>query len=363
MGTGGGVDDDPGAAVAADSAVESLIPIVGRIVRARVADPAVAEDLVQETLANVLAKADGVAPAMLEPYAIAAARNVVKSMWIDRDRQRRNQHRVLQVDTTADVDEDMLRHADVEAVSGALARLTEEERAVLLAHEIAGQGTKSLGAEQGRSAGAVAAELNRTRARLRVEYLLLLHHADPPTERCRPVLLSLSAADRRRQSELGAARHLLECELCSRLSQPLLQRGQSRTDELRVPVECDADIVSARKAARELAGRIGFSATDITVIATAISEISRNIVRFADRGEVRLEVLDQPRPGLKVVARDAGPGIDDLERAMAVGYSTYHGLGLGLPGARRLMDEFEVISQPGRGTTVVMTKWRWREHR
>ena len=101
----------------------------------------------------------------------------------------------------------------------------------------------------------------------------------------------------------------------------------------------------------------------MTVIATAVSEISRNIVRFAEYGEIFLELLDEPRPGLRVVARDVGPGISDLDSAMSVGYSTYSGLGLGLPGARRLMDEFEVSSEPGRGTTVTMTKWQQKERR
>ena len=81
-------------------------------------------------------------------------------------------------------------------------------------------------------------------------------------------------------------------------------------------------------------------------------------MRFAERGEVFLELLDTPRPGLRVVARDTGPGIADVDRAMTDGYSTYHGLGLGLPGARRLMDEFEVTTERGRGTTITMTKWR-----
>jgi len=141
----------------------------------------------------------------------------------------------------------------------------------------------------------------------------------------------------------------------------LLGRGQPRDNEMRIKIKSDADIVTARKGARELAARLEFSATEMTVIATAVSEISRNIVRFAGRGEIYLELLDEPRPGLRVVARDAGPGIEDLNQAMTVGYSTYSGLGLGLPGARRLMDEFEVISEPGQGTTVTMTKWRWRE--
>ncbi len=94
------------------------------------------------------------------------------------------------------------------------------------------------------------------------------------------------------------------------------------------------------------------------MIATAVSEIARNIVRFADAGEIVVELLEEPRRGVRVVARDTGRASRTSSAALADGYSTYHGLGLGLPGARRLMDEFAVISEPGRGTTVTMTKWR-----
>ncbi|MFL5531901.1 MAG: anti-sigma regulatory factor [Gemmatimonadales bacterium] len=137
-----------------------------------------------------------------------------------------------------------------------------------------------------------------------------------------------------------------------------MQRAQGADTETRVPINGDPDIVVARKTVRELASRLTFSATDLTVIATAVSEIARNIVRFAGRGEITVELLDQPRPGVRVVARDAGPGIADIERALTDGYSTYRGLGLGLPGARRLMDEFSVVSEVNRGTTVTMTKWQ-----
>ena len=334
------------------------MPIIGRIIRAKVPDPTVAEDLVQETLVKVLAKKHRIAPGMLEPYAIVTARNVVRSFWVERDRHRRNQHRILEVAAVESPDEQFLKGVDARAISEALARLSERERAALLAHEVSGQDTKSIGAHLGLTAGAVAAQLNRSRARLRVEYLLALHHVDPPTDRCRPVLLALSAADRRRQSEVGAPRHLLECESCAMLSGPLMERGQPRDNEMRIKIESDADIVLARKGARQLAARLNFTATEMTVVATAVSEISRNIVRFAERGEVFLELLDAPRPGLRVVARDTGPGIADVDRAMTDGYSTYRGLGLGLPGARRLMDEFDVATERGRGTTITMTKWR-----
>ncbi|HEY8621026.1 MAG TPA: anti-sigma regulatory factor, partial [Dermatophilaceae bacterium] len=160
------------------------------------------------------------------------------------------------------------------------------------------------------------------------------------------------------QREVDAARHMLECELCARLSQPLMDRGQQRDDEVRIAIRTDADIVAARQAARQLAARLGFSRTDLTILATAVSEVARNIVRFAGAGEVVIELIDGPRQGVQIVARDAGPGILDVDLALTDGYSTYDGLGLGLPGARRLMDEFAVASEPGRGTTVTMTKWR-----
>jgi RNA polymerase sigma factor (sigma-70 family) len=332
--------------------------MVRRIVAARVTDDATADDLVQETLARVLAAMPRVGPGMLEPYAIVTAKNVVASLWREQDRHRRNQHRVLDLGHPDAVDEGLLAREERAAVGQALARLSDREREALLAHEVHGRDTRSLAGDLGSTAGAVAAQLNRSRARLRVEYLLAMEQTEPATDRCRPVLLALSSGDRRRQREVDAGRHLLECELCARLSQPLLERGQPRDDEMRVGIHSDGDIVAARQAARELAARVGFSRTDLTLIATAVSEIARNIVRFAGDGEIVVEIVDQPRPGVRVVARDTGPGIADVEQALTDGYSTYAGLGLGLPGARRLMDEFAIASEIGRGTTVTMTKWR-----
>jgi anti-sigma regulatory factor (Ser/Thr protein kinase) len=286
---------------------------------------------------------------------------VVASMWREQDRHRRHQHRVVDLRPPEAPDEDLLAEEDRTAMAEALTRLSDRERTTLLAHEVSGQDTSSLAAELGSTAGAVAAQLNRARARLRVEYLLALDHVEPPTERCRPVLLAISGGDRRRQREVDAARHLLECALCGRLSEPLMSRGRGREDEVRVPVRTDADVVAARQAARDLASRLDFSPTELTEIATAVSEVVRNIVRFADFGEVLVELLDAPRRGIRLTARDSGPGIPDVQQALRDGYSTYHGLGLGLPGARRLMDEFAVVSEQGRGTTVTMIKWRGSE--
>jgi serine/threonine-protein kinase RsbT len=111
-------------------------------------------------------------------------------------------------------------------------------------------------------------------------------------------------------------------------------------DATQVVIAHDGDIVEARPKGRELAQRIGFSSSELTIIATAISEIARNIVVYADHGEISLSVAGNGgRRGIVVVARDDGPGIPDIERAMRDGYSTDNSLGLGLLGARRLMDD------------------------
>ena len=129
--------------------------------------------------------------------------------------------------------------------------------------------------------------------------------------------------------------------------------------ELRLAITSDADVIAARQRGRELAAQHGFTAGDQTVIAVAISEIARNIVRYAKAGEVVLRTINSAnRMGIVVIARDQGPGIRDVELALQDGYSTSGGLGLGLPGARRLVDEFDITSEVGKGTTVTMKKWR-----
>lgn len=129
-----------------------------------------------------------------------------------------------------------------------------------------------------------------------------------------------------------------------------------------IPITADADIVTARGRGRALAGRLGFSRTDATLIATAISEIARNILHHAGSGQVEItEEADTQRVAIVVVARDNGPGIADVDRALSEGYATSNGLGLGLPGARRLMDDFVVDTEVGHGTTITMRKWRERD--
>jgi serine/threonine-protein kinase RsbT len=125
-----------------------------------------------------------------------------------------------------------------------------------------------------------------------------------------------------------------------------------------VPIASDVDIVEARMVSRSLAKYIGFDSADQVMIATAVSEVARNIVEYAKSGKVILSVIqDRSRRGLEVVARDEGPGIADVPQAMTDGFSTSRGLGLGLPGSRRLMDEFLLESKVRQGTTVTMRKW------
>jgi RNA polymerase sigma factor (sigma-70 family) len=341
--------------------VLELAPLLRRVIAARVRDGQVVDDLVQETLTRVMAARQRLEPRTLAPYAVVTARNLVTSQATREDRGRRHAHRLIDLREPMLPEEETLRREERQAITTALARLPEQDREALVAHEVEGMDTATLAASRDSTPGAVAAQLSRARAKLRVEYLFELEQAEPPTARCRPVLLALSAGDRRRQRDLDAGGHLLACAWCARLSEPLLDRRRTASvaGEVRIPVKTDADVVTARKQGRELAAQAGFSATELTIIATAISEIARNIVMFAERGELVVSLVgENSRQGVTVVARDSGPGIPDLERALQDGYSGYGGMGLGLPGSRRLMDEFEITSEVDRGTTVTMTKWR-----
>lgn len=126
-----------------------------------------------------------------------------------------------------------------------------------------------------------------------------------------------------------------------------------------MPIRSEYDLVPARQQGRELAESLGFSSSEATLVATAISELARNIVNYAVRGEIVLRrIQERSRSGITVIARDAGPGIANVKLAMQEGYSTSGGLGIGLPGVRRIMDEFHIETEPGAGTTVTASKWR-----
>ena len=130
----------------------------------------------------------------------------------------------------------------------------------------------------------------------------------------------------------------------------------SLAGELRI--ESESDLVTARRVVRDAATTVGFGITDVTRIVTAASELTRNIYQYAGSGVMRWRpVTAEARAGLELTFEDSGPGIANLAKAMEPGFSTSRGLGLGLPGAKRLMDEMTVHSQPGKGTTVEARKW------
>ena len=133
---------------------------------------------------------------------------------------------------------------------------------------------------------------------------------------------------------------------------------RSTPTETQTAIRSSNDIVTARQHARATASGIGFNAADVTLIAAALCEVARNIVDHATHGELAIKVVAKNgRRGIQIIACDQGPGIADVDQAMRYGCSTRRGIGMGLPGARWLMDEFAVVSARGRGTMVTMTKW------
>jgi serine/threonine-protein kinase RsbT len=134
------------------------------------------------------------------------------------------------------------------------------------------------------------------------------------------------------------------------------------TTEHRVPIAGEDGIVAARQQAREVARSLGFGMVDQSRVATAVSELARNVVRYATegRGEAYIRQLTSStgRVGIEIVVKDDGPGIADVELALRAGFTSGPGMGMGLPGTRRLMDEMEIETGLGRGTTVVIRKWR-----
>src|SRR4051794_31552877 len=247
-------------------------------------DANLVDDLVQETLARIMGARARLEPEALVPYAIVTARNLIASHLERQDRDRRKAHLLADPGGTATPEDEVLVGERRSLLGEALQRLPERERDLLVAHEVEGTDTATLAAGRNSTPGAIAAQLSRSRAKLRVEVLTAQAGA-PPTEACRPVLIALSSGERRRQRQLDVAGHLLECDYCSALGPALLDRrsaGQSGEDgEVRVRVVRDADVVTARQRGREVAARTGFSPIDATLVATVISELARNIVQFA----------------------------------------------------------------------------------
>jgi RNA polymerase sigma factor (sigma-70 family) len=204
-----------------------LEPMLRRVVGARVRDPDTVDDLVQEALARVIAVRGRLDDEAVAPYAIVTARNLVTSLAREEERSRRHRPRLIDPSEPERPEDAALRREEAAAVEAALAGLPDHEREAVVAHEVEGVDTATLAGARQSTPGAVGTQLARTRARLRLDYLLALRRVELPTARCRPVLLALSAGDRRRQLTLDAGGHLMQCPTCASLSRPLIERRRS----------------------------------------------------------------------------------------------------------------------------------------
>ena len=205
----------------------ALTPLIRRVVAARARDPQVVEDLVQETFARLLQARPRLDDDALAPFAVVLARNVAVSYVRSRHTEKRHLHRLVDLREPDRPEERALQREEAQAVAEGLARLPVRDRTALVANEVEGANTAALAAELGSTPGAVAAQLARARAKLRVNYLLSIRGVDLPTDRCRAVLNALSAGDRRRQRALDVGGHLLDCEVCAELSDPLTERRRA----------------------------------------------------------------------------------------------------------------------------------------
>jgi len=201
-----------------------LAPLVRRVIRHRVADPATAEDLTQETLERLVVAARRLDRSALVPYALVSARNVVRGWARRQEREQRHGHRMLDSRQGEDPEERALQDEERRAVAAALQRLPPAERQPLIAHDVEGVETAALAGRLGTTPAAMAVRLSRSRARLRVEYLLALRRVELPTTSCKRVLLAISAGDTRQQRTSGAGEHLVACAECAALSEPLVHR-------------------------------------------------------------------------------------------------------------------------------------------
>jgi RNA polymerase sigma factor (sigma-70 family) len=222
-----GYTPEMGDADGSNVAVAEAAAAVRRVIGARIRDPHDREDLVQSTLVKVAAAQERLGAEALEGYAIVTARNVVIDHYRTETSRRRHVHRLVEYTRLDGPEELSLRREETDALATALDRLASADRRILLAHEVDGVSTAELAEQYASTAGGVAVRLARARARLRLEFLLVFRNVELPTEKCRPVLLALSAGENRRQVALHAGEHLVDCNTCARLSAPLIERRRS----------------------------------------------------------------------------------------------------------------------------------------
>jgi RNA polymerase sigma factor (sigma-70 family) len=208
-------------------AILELSALIRGVIGARVDDPQVIDDLVQETFVRLLQASPRLDDDALAPFAVVLARNVAVSFLRRRRVEDRHLHRLVDLREPDRPEERALQQEEAQAIAAGLASLPARDRTALLANQIEGADTTTLAEQLGATPGAVAAQLARARAKLRVNYLLAIRGVDLPTARCRSVLNALSAGDRRRQHALDAGGHLLACPVCAALSEPLVKRRRA----------------------------------------------------------------------------------------------------------------------------------------
>ncbi len=206
--------------------VWAVEPVLRRVIAARVADHSAVDDLVQDALERLLKARGRLDQEMMVPYGVVTARNLVASYGRAAARRSELASRMIDVSSPEGPDELVLRQEERAAMAAALAHLPDEDRARLVAHEVDGTPVEAFTLPDN-SPGTARVRLARSRAKLRVEYLLALRGIELPTARCRPTLLALAGGDRARQQTAATGRHLLECTTCGSLSEPLVERRRS----------------------------------------------------------------------------------------------------------------------------------------
>lgn len=206
-----------------DLELAELSALIRGVAKSRLNDPHTIDDVVQETLTRVLEVRHRLDDDALAPYAITIARNVIASLARGADRRRRNLYRLVDLRELPPPETIVLEEEDRSAIKRALSKLSSQDRDAVVAHHVARTDTATIARATESTPGGVAARLARARARLRVEYFVALN-GEPPTPRCRPVLVALSAADHRRQTALDAGAHLLDCRYCAALGDHVVER-------------------------------------------------------------------------------------------------------------------------------------------
>ena len=270
----------PATESAPDEQVAELAQVVRRVVRARVRDHHLAEDLVQETLARVYAHQPPLEPESARPYAIVVAKNLVTSTRRADGRRAGNAHRLVDLRTVEPPEDAVVRRDERTSMNRAMANLNDRDREVLISHEVHDVSTREIADGDGTTPGAIAVRLAAARAKLRVEYVLSLRREPPLEPRCRSVLVALSAGDRRRQAALDADGHLRTCDRCSRLSEPLRERR--RASAVLLPLLAVRDLLG--RAGSAIRRNPGKSAAGAAAVAVAAAVLAAQVGGGGDTG-------------------------------------------------------------------------------